>query len=473
MKIVCRPLFFLFLWLVVTPVWGYAQAIRPPGVDARIDEVVGRLSLEEKLGQLEQLGGDPKTGRVLGGQADLIRGGRIGSLLNVRGAENVNEVQRIALTQSHARIPILFGFDVIHGYRTIFPVALGEASSWDPAAVEACARIAAAEARAAGVGWVFAPMVGVTRDPRWGRIVEGAGEDPFLGSAMARARVRGLQGVDLRAPDAAVDADHVVACAKHWVAYGAVQAGREYNAADVSEWTLRTNDFPPFHAAVEAGVGTFMSALNTINGVPATANPFTLGRVLRGEWRFDGLVVSDYNAVPQLVAHGLACDEADAARRALLTGIDMEEESQLFNEHGSQLVRAGKVPMERIDQAVRRVLRLKCALGLFEHPYAAPEREQAVLLSPAHRQAAREMAARSLVLLKNDRNVLPLRRDMRCIAVLGPLADDRETPMGHWRGDGRADDVVTLLAGIRAWVARGIPPRRWCTPEGVPWTTMP
>jgi beta-glucosidase len=335
-----------------------AQPLPEPEQETRISALLGRMTLAEKLGQLQQLGGDAKTGHLLDGQRDLIRQGRIGSLYEVRGARNVNELQRIAVEESPSKVPILFGFDAIHGYRTVFPIPLGEASSWDPPAVENAARIAAAEASAAGVRWVFAPMVDIARDPRWGRIAEGAGEDPFLGAAIARARVRGFQGDDFGAPH------RVVACAKHWVAYGAVEAGREYNTADVSERTLRSIYFPPFRAALGAGVGTFMTALNAVDGVPATANPFTLGRVLRGEWHFDGLVVSDYNAVKQLVAHGIACDEAEAARLALGAGVDMEEESALFNTYGARLVGDGTVPIARIDEAVRRVLRLKSRLGV-------------------------------------------------------------------------------------------------------------
>jgi beta-glucosidase len=437
----------ILILVLILALPAVAQPAPRADVEARVEALMSRLTLQEKLGQLQQLGGDADSGRLRDGQGELVRKGRIGSLLDVRGARNVNEVQRIAVEESSAKVPILFGFDVLHGYRTVFPIPLGEACSWDPIAVEHATRIAAAEASAAGVRWVFAPMVDIARDPRWGRIAEGAGEDPYLGSVMARARVRGFQGDDFGAPD------RVVACAKHWVAYGAAEAGREYNAAEVSERTLRTVYFPPFRAALDAGVGTFMTALNTIDGIPATANPFTLGRVLRGEWQFDGLVVSDYNAVKQLVPHGLAADDDDAARLALLAGIDMEEESTLFRAHGARLVGDGKVPLARVDEAVRRVLRLKCRLGLFDHPYTDESRERDVMLSPEHRAVARVIAGRSLVLLKNEGHVLPLRADLRSIAVLGPLADDRDTPLGHWRGDGKTDDVTTLLAGIQAKVA--------------------
>jgi beta-glucosidase len=416
--------------------------------DARIERLMARMTVEQKLGQLQQVGGNPHTGRPLDGQVDLVRRGRIGSLIEVRGVENTNEVQRIAVEESPTRIPLLFGFDVIHGYRTIFPAPLAEASSWDPAMVQRSAQIAAEEASAAGVRRVFAPMVDITRDPRWGRVIEGVGEDPFLGSAMAKARVCGFQGNDLGS------SGHVAACAKHWVAYGAAEAGREYNAADVPERTLREIYFRPFRAALNAGVASVMTSLNTVNGIPATANPFTIRRVLRGEWRFDGLVVSDYKAVEQLVPHGLAADGREAARLALLAGIDMEEQSREFSEYGAQLINAEKVPLARVDEAVRRILRLKLRLGLFENPYGDEARERSTLLSREHRDAARESAGRSLVLMKNDRATLPIGKDIRSIAVLGPLADDRAALLGHWRGDGKDRDVVTLLAGVRSWIAK-------------------
>jgi beta-glucosidase len=435
------------LALIIPALPVSAQQQRRSDVEARVDALLGRLTLEEKLGQLQQLDVDPESGCLLAGHTELVRRGRIGSFLNVLSARYTNDVQRIAVEQSASKIPILFGFDVIHGYRTIFPIPLGQASSWDPASVERAARIGASEASAAGVRWTFAPMVDIARDPRWGRIAEGSGEDPYLGSVMTRARVRGFQGPDYGAPD------RLVACAKHWVAYGSVEAGREYNAADLSEWTLRTVYFPPFRAAPDAGVGTFMTSLDAVNGIPATANRFTLGRVLRGEWRFEGLVVSDYNAVKQLVVHGVARDESDAARLALLAGADMEEQSKLFNEYGAQRVAEGQVSPARIDEAVRRVLRLKCRLGLFDHRYTDESRERATLLSQEHLAVAREIAASSLVLLKNEGSVLPLGKGLRSIAVLGPLADDPRSPLGHWRGDGKFKDVVTLLAGIRAKVA--------------------
>jgi beta-glucosidase len=335
---------------------------------------------------------------------------------------------------------------VIHCYRTIFPAPLGEAGSWDPSVAEKSASIAAAEARAAGVHWTFAPMLDIARDARWGRIIEGAGEDPYLGSAFARARVRGFQGRDYSA------SDKVLACAKHWVAYGAAEAGRDYNTTDMSEGTLRQVYFPPFKAAVDEGVGTFMSAFNDLNGVPASANPFTLTKVLRGEWKFDGFVVSDYTSVQELMQHGLAANEADAAQLALNAGVDMEMVSRLYNQHGAELLRSGQLSQAKIDEAVRRILRIKFRLGLFDHPYADESRERSVILSTANLAAARELAARSMVLLKNERETLPLSKNVKSIALIGPLADDQLDMLGSWNGDGQAADAVTLLAGIKAKV---------------------
>jgi len=377
----------------------------------------------------------------------MIRRGQLGSTLNVRGAKRTNELQHIAVEQSRLKIPVLFGFDVIHGYRAIFPISLGESASWDPATVERAASIAAAESAASGVRWTFAPMVDIARDPRWGRISEGAGEDPYLGAAMARARVRGFQGSDYGA------AGKIVACAKHWVGYGAAEGGRDYNTTDISQRRLREVYFPPFKAAVDAGVGTFMSAFNDLNGVPTSANPFTLTKVLRGEWKFDGFVVSDYESIRELINHGVVVDEMDAARAALNAGVDMEMVSRLYAKYASQLIREGKLSQSNIDEAVRRILRIKFRLGLFDKPYTDESREAGQILSAPNIAAAREVAARSFVLLKNEREVLPISKQVRSVAVIGPLADDQQDLLGSWSGDGRKEDVVTLLAGIKAKVA--------------------
>jgi beta-glucosidase len=367
--------------------------------------------------------------------------------LGVRGALNTNDLQRAAVEGSRLKIPLIFGFDVIHGYRTIFPIPLGEAASFDPATAERSSYVAATEARASGIHWTFAPMVDVARDARWGRIAEGAGEDPYLGSAMARARVRGFQGSDYSRQD------RVVACAKHFAAYGAAESGRDYNTTDMSEQRLREVYLPPFKAAVDAGVATLMSAFNDINGVPASGNHFTLTKVLRGEWNFDGFVVSDYTSVQEMIAHGYASDGADAARLGLSSGVEMEMVSRLYNQHASELLRQGKLRMADIDEAVRRILRIKFRAGLFDRPFVEEARESAVTLSAENLRAAREVAARSMVLLKNEGDALPLRKDLRSVAVIGPLADDPRAIIGPWSGDGRAQDAVTLLQAVKAKVS--------------------
>ncbi|HYY56055.1 MAG TPA: beta-glucosidase BglX [Pyrinomonadaceae bacterium] len=447
-----RPAFIIVITLAVmlallpSLVPPVAEAGSQADIEKRIDALLARMTLEEKLGQLQQLDGEA-NGNFRPEHRDLIRKGLLGSTLNVRGVRRTNELQRIAMEESRLKIPVLFGFDVIHGYRTIFPVPLAEASSWDPSAAERAAAVAALEASATGVRWTFAPMVDIARDARWGRIVEGSGEDPFLGSAMARARVLGFQGRDYSAPE------KVVACAKHWVAYGAAEAGRDYNTVDMSETTLREIYLPPFKAAAAAGVGTFMSAFNDLNGVPTSANPFTLTKILRDEWKFDGFVVSDYESVRELLNHGMPADEAEAARMALSAGVDMEMVSRLYNKHGANLIKEGKLTQATLDEAVRRILRIKFRLGLFDKPYADEGRERTQLLSAENLSIAREVAGRSMVLLKNERETLPLSKQARTIALIGPLADDPKAMLGSWAGDGRAEDTVTLLAGIKAKVS--------------------
>jgi beta-glucosidase len=443
-------LFILFaLFAATMSVSAQRRAAAKPsqaGIEQKINALLARMTLEEKLGQLQQLDGHA-DGNFRPEHLELVRKGQLGSFLNVRGVKNTNAVQRVAVEESRLKIPALFGFDVIHGYRTVFPIPLGEASSWDTRAMERAASIAAREASAAGVRWTFAPMVDIARDPRWGRIAEGAGEDPFLGAAIARARVRGFQGADYSAPD------KILACAKHWVAYGAAEGGRDYNTTDMSETTLREVYFPPFKAAVDAGVGTFMSAFNDLNGVPTSANPFTLTQVLRREWKFDGFVVSDYESVRELMNHGLAGTEAEAARAGINAGVDMEMVSRLYNKYGAGLIKEGKVSQATVDEAVRRVLRIKFRLGLFEKPYTDEARERSEIMSAEHVAAAREIAGRSMVLLRNERGTLPLSKSLKAIAVIGPLADDQKNLIGSWTGDGKAEDAVTLLAGIKAKVS--------------------
>lgn len=439
-----RSISLAVLLLLLISASSFSQ--RPPNVEQRVNELLARMTLAEKLGQLQQLDGEA-NGNYRPEHLELIRKGLLGSTLNVRGAARTNEVQRVAMNESRLKIPVLFGFDVIHGYRTIFPIPLAEAASFDPSLAERSAAVAAQEANNAGLRWTFAPMVDIARDPRWGRITEGAGEDPFVGAAFARARVRGFQGTDYGAPD------KVLACAKHWVAYGAAEGGRDYNTTDLSENTMREIYFPPFKAAVDAGVGTLMSSFNAINGVPATANHFTLTKVLRDEWKFDGFVVSDYTSVKELINHGVAGNEQEAAALALNAGVEMEMVSRSYNTYGAQLLEQKKLSMATIDEAVRRILRIKFRLGLFDRPYTDEKVEPTSLLRPESIRLAREAAGRSMVLLKNDRDTLPLSKNIGSIAVIGPLADDRRAPLGWWAGDGKEENTVTPLAGIKAMVS--------------------
>lgn len=431
-------LFFIIVFLSgILPAFGQKDA----AIERKINALLARMTLAEKLGQLQQLDGDYR-GFARPEHMELARKGLLGSTLNVRGVKNVNELQKAAL-ESRLKIPILFGFDVIHGYRTIFPVPLGETASWDLDLMEKTAAIAAAESRAAGVHWTFAPMVDIARDPRWGRIIEGAGEDTFLGSRAAAARVRGFQGGDYSQPN------RVMATAKHWVGYGAAEAGRDYNTTDLSERALREIYFPPFKAALDAGVGSFMTSFNDLDGVPATANPFVLKKVLRDEWKFDGLVVSDYTAVMELMFHGLAKDEADAAQYALNAGTDMEMVSRFYNKHGERLVKEKKLSLPVIDEAVRRVLRVKFRLGIFEKPFADEKSEQAEVFKRSNRDFAKIAAEKSFVLLKNENQTLPINKQTDEIAVVGALANNKKEMNGNWSGDGKDEDPITVLEALR------------------------
>ena len=431
---------FLLLIVVSHAAVGAAQR-SGPAVERRISQLIARMTLAEKLGQLQQLDGEA-NGKYRPEHLEMARKGLLGSTLNVRGAKMTNELQRAAL-ESRLKIPILLGFDVIHGYRTIFPVPLGEAASFDLSLMERTAAIAAAESRAAGVHWTFAPMVDIARDPRWGRVIEGAGEDTFYGSLVAQARVRGFEGTDYSAND------RILATAKHWVGYGAAQAGRDYGTTDLSERALREIYFPPFKAALDAGVDSFMTSFNDIDGVPATANPFVLKKVLRDEWKFDGLVVSDYTAVMELMFHGLAKDEADAARYALNAGTDMEMVSRFYNKHGEELLKQRKITMATIDNAVRHVLRIKFRLGLFDRPFADEGREQREVFKQANCDTAKLAAEKSFVLLKNEKETLPISKSVDEIAVIGALADNKAEMNSNWAGDGQPNDPITVLEALR------------------------
>ena len=427
-----------------------------PAIERRVDELLRKMTLEEKLGQLVQYG---DTGNTAGAQVganpevhdhvnvmELAASGRLGSMLNTVGAERTNAFQHAAVEKSRLHIPMLFGADIIHGYRTVYPVPLGLAATFDPDMVRAVTRISAEEATTAGIRWFYSPMVDISRDPRWGRTVEGAGEDAYLGAAMARAYVQGYQGDDLSQPDS------VAASVKHFAAYGAAEAGREYNTTDMSDIRLRQIYLPPYKAAVEAGAATMMSAFNALNGVPASANPFLLKKILRGEWGFDGFVVSDYTAVMELENHGIALDGATAARKAISAGVDVDMMSHLYDTQLPELIRSGQVPMSVIDEAVRRVLRVKFAMGIFEHPYARGTEVTAAV--PEHRPVVRKAAEESLVLLKNGGGsqgspLLPLGADVKKIALIGALADNSGEMTGEW-GDRPVPDTVTVKAALEA-----------------------
>jgi beta-glucosidase len=406
------------------------------------------MTLEEKVGQLVQysVGSPTGPGTGRGGYSEMAATGQVGCLYNVESVQDINKFQHDAVEKSRLHIPLLFGLDVIHGYRTTFPVPLALASTWDPQIVEAASRLAAQEASAAGVRWTFSPMVDIARDLRWGRIVEGAGEDPFLGSAMARAYVRGYQGKRLDAPDS------IAACAKHYVGYGAAEAGRDYNTTEISEHNLREVYLPPFYAALDEGGASVMSAFNSLNSVPSSANPFTLTEVLRNEWKFPGIVDSDWTSIAELIQHGIANDGKTAAWKAFTAGVDMDMESNLYHEHMLELVKSGKVTQAQLDEAVRRILRVKFALGLFDKPYTDESRENHGALPAESLQLARTAAEQSFVLLKNDylasRRVLPLASDVPMVALIGPLADDASSMLGAWAGRGNPLDVVTLKTAL-------------------------
>ncbi|HSB76463.1 MAG TPA: glycoside hydrolase family 3 N-terminal domain-containing protein, partial [Terriglobales bacterium] len=411
-------------------------------VNRRVEALLRQMTLQEKIGQLAQLSGrvhSPDGART----EALLRQGQGGSVLWIKDPEGINRLQHIAVEQSRLHIPVLFGYDVIYGFHTTFPVPLAMAASWDPGLVEQEQTVAAQEASAAGIRWTFAPMVDIARDARWGRIVEGAGEDPYLGAAMARAQVRGFQGPYLGSPE------HVLACAKHFAGYGAAEGGRDYDSSYVPEERLRNVYFPPFHAALQAGVGSFMSAYMDLNDVPASGNRFLLHDVLRQDWEFQGFVVSDAFAVRNLVTHGFARDEQDAAYRALTAGVNMDMASGAYLQNLGALVEQGRIPAAMIDAAVRPILAAKIRLGLFEHPYADLARLQQVLGAPQHRQLARTAADRTMVLLRNENGLLPLKKNLASLAVIGPLADAPRDMLGSWTTDADVKQTVTVLQGIR------------------------
>ena len=447
-----------------TPARPSNQQLVSPAIEKKVDALLKQMTLDEKLGQLVQYGDSGEAAVAALGDAaqqpgknpethvkidvmNLAATGRLGSMLNVVGAARTNSYQHAAVDKSRLHIPLIFGADILHGYRTVYPIPLGLAATFDPEMVTAVSHISAAEATTAGVRWFYSPMVDISRDPRWGRTQEGAGEDAYLGAAMARAYIRGYQSDDLTKPDT------VAASVKHFAAYGAAEAGREYNTTDMSLSRLQQFYLPPYKAAVEAGAATMMSAFNALNGVPATANPFLLKDVLRGEWGFDGFVVSDYTAVMELRNHGIAQDAATAARKAFLAGVDVDMMSHYYDAELAAQIRSGKVPMAAVDEAVRRVLRVKFALGVFDHPYAQGTEVTAAVAE--HRPLVRKAAEESLVLLQNKpfngaSPVLPLPGTAAKIALIGPLADDTGEMVGTWGVTKRDPDVVTVKDALEA-----------------------
>jgi len=429
---------------------GAARAsIAPrPRHAALIKTLIGQMTLDEKIGQLNQAPGGRQralNSRIDAAQLDLVRKGGIGSYLHVAGADFLRDLQRVAVEESRLKIPLLFGIDVIHGFRTIFPVPLGMAATFDPDVVKACCRVAAIETSVSGLHWTFTPMVDIARDPRWGRIVEGAGEDPYLGSRMAEAQITGLQGEDLAGKDV------ILACAKHFGAYGAAVGGRDYDSADLSERTLQEVYMPPFHASARAGAGSFMTAFNDIGGVPTTANQALVRGQLRDRWGYQGLVVSDWNAILELINHGVAETPAQAAALALKAGVDMDMAGGVYAGHLKEAVAADPSLTPYLDQAVGRVLATKARLGLFDDPFRFGDagREKTELNSPAHRAIAGEAARKAIVLIKNEGGLLPLSPTGKRIAVIGALADDASSALGSWRARGQVGDVKTLLTALR------------------------
>ncbi len=413
-------------------------------IDQKVDELLRKMTLEEKIGQLNQYSGDnaitgPLT--INPNKQEEIKNGRIGSMLNIIGHRYTRQYQELAM-QSRLKIPLLFGLDVIHGHKTTFPIPLAEAASWDLAAMELSARVAATEAAASGIHWTFAPMVDISRDPRWGRVMEGAGEDTYLGSRIAYARVRGFQGNKLG------DLNSIMACAKHFAAYGAAVGGRDYNSVDMSHRMLWETYLPPFKAAADANVATYMNSFNDINGIPASANTYIQRDILKGKWNFNGFIVSDWGSIAEMVAHGYSTDKKDAAQKAILAGNDMDMEGNAYNDHLAQLVKEGKVPISVVDEAVKRVLRKKFEMGLFDDPfrYSNKERQEKELNNPEHTRIAREVASKSIVLLKNEKGVLPLSKDTKTIAFIGPMVKPKRINHGFWAVDLKDVDSTYIVS---------------------------
>lgn len=451
--IILRALGLSLLFLFFISSSSFSQKEKEIPIDKKVEDLLLKMTLEEKIGQMNQYNGfwnvtgpSPKEGNAKE-KYDHLAKGWVGSMLNVRGAKEVRAVQEVAVNQSRLGIPLIIGFDLIHGYKTISPIPLAEAASWDLEAIESSARLGAKEASAAGINWTFAPMVDVSRDARWGRVMEGAGEDPFLGSRIAEARVHGFQGTNL------TDNNTVAACAKHFAAYGFVESGRDYNTVDIGENTLHNIVLPPFKAAVDAGVKTFMNSFNELNGIPATADENLQRNILKGEWGFDGFVVSDWGSIKEMMDHGYAKNSNHAGELALNGGSDMDMESYIYLNHITSLLKEGKVQSTQIDDAVRRILKVKFELGLFDDPYlyCDEEREKKITGSEEIRTGVLDIAKKSIVLLKNENNILPLQKEGLKIALIGPLSDDKNSPLGNWRIAAENNSAVSVLEGMEKY----------------------
>lgn len=419
-------------------------------IDSKVTKLLSQMTIQEKIGQMNQYngftnftgpapeGGDEKN------KYDNIKNGLVGSMLNVRGVDEVRAVQRLAVEESRLGIPIIFGFDAIHGYKTTFPIPLAESASWNLDLIEKSARLTAKESAAAGINWTFAPMVDITRDARWGRVMEGAGEDPYLGSLIAAARVKGFQGSDLSSEET------IAATAKHFAAYGFSESGKDYNTVDIGINTLHNIVLPPFKASLEAGVKTFMNSFNDLNGIPVTADKFLQREILKGDWDFDGFIVSDWGSIREMIDHGYAKDRKNAGELALNGGSDMDMESYIYLEYLEELINEGKVKMSQIDDAVSRILKVKYELGLFDDPYKYldKEREASVIGSKEILDATYEVAQNSIVLLKNENNILPLKKSGLNIALIGPLADDKNSPLGNWRIAADNNSAISVKEGM-------------------------
>ena len=422
-------------------------------VDERVNTLLTQMTLDEKIGQMNQYssfwdvtGPAPKEGSAAV-QFEQLKNGLVGSMLNVHGVENVYKLQKIAVEETRLGIPLIFGFDVIHGYKTITPIPLAEAASWDLEAIELSAKNAALEASAAGINWTFAPMVDISRDARWGRVMEGGGEDPYLGSKIAFARVKGFQGDDLSNPST------IAACAKHFVGYGFTESGKEYNSVDVGTQTLHNIIMPPFKATIDAGVRTFMNSFSQLNGVPATGSKFLQRDILKRDWNFDGFVVSDWGSIEEMVEHGYAKDEKEAAQLAVEAGSDMDMQSLSYVENLADLVKSGIVDEKLIDDAARRILRVKFELGLFDDPYKYCDlsRESKILGNQNLHDASLDMAKKSIVLLKNQNQILPLKKEGLNIALIGDLANDKTSPLGNWILAAEKNSAVSVLEGLKSY----------------------